>query len=300
MIRRWFVPSLSGDYRLEADTDWKGSPRSKLTVENPTPAEVEKLQAFLRTARDREWVTQKQNIGLVGVTTIKVQASIADAGPLLVTMAAGQNPGLLTAVRSVNGEITTAMNEEEAAALVAQPAADAAVTVRRATPCCPSPEVAAERRASEVLAAFCTPAQWANWTQHGFVLCVGRYTGHRYRIAHRNSPLAAKQGRICADLDDGAVLHFHDSLLPPPEEVLGAKLVLEHRENWLRHQATCLSGRFTQVFDNPLGPGIRDGIADATLMKVIGSAAFGWQLNGDSTAKMLRTMGQIGHQLLTA
>ncbi len=293
MIQRWYIPSTSGDYRLEAAKDWKGSACCTLTVENPTPAEVEKLQAFLRTARDREWVGAKQNIGLVGVTNIKVVANIADAGALLVPATAGENPGLLTAVRSINGEVTATHSLESAAALSAAPEADAAVTVRRATPCCPTPETAAEKRASEVLRAFCTGEQWASWQRHGYLLCTGRYTGHRYRIAHRHSPLAEKQGRICADLTDRAVLHFHDSLLPPPEEVLGAKIILEHRENWLRHQATCLSSRFTQVFPNPLGPGIMDGIPDARLLQVVGGAALGWQLNGDSTERMLRGVGRL-------
>ena len=36
------------------------------------------------------------------------------------------------------------------------------------------------------------------------------------------------------------MLHFHDNSVPPEEEVLAAKLILEHREPWLRNEATCL------------------------------------------------------------
>jgi hypothetical protein len=276
MISRWFIPSTSGDYRLKEFTIG-GKPASVLTVENPTLLEVERLQVFLRAAQERGWVSGKTNVSLLGKSSVRLHVSVAEAGPLLVVATNAAGPGRLTAVRSSGGEITTTEKVEEAAALAAAPAAEEAVTVHRPTPCCPVPEVAAEVRASDVLRAFCTPVQWADWTAHGFLTCAGRYTGHRYRIAHRCSPLAAAQGRICADLDDCAVLHFHDSLLPPPEEVLAAKLVLEHREDWLRNHSTCLSPRFTQVFRNPLGPQRVDGVADAKLLQAIAGAAIGWR-----------------------
>lgn len=292
MISRWYIPNTGGDYRLEEAPGTK--PMSVLTVENPTPNEVARLQAFLRTARDRKWVSAKTNIGLVGVTTIKVKAAVAEAGPLLVKAAGAEKPGTLTAVRSVGGQVTSTEKLEEATELVKAPAAEEAVTVRRPTPCCPAPEVAAEIRASAVLRAFCTPSQWANWIRDGFLVCTGRYTGHRYRLAHRNSPLAQRQGRICADITDGAVLHFHDSLLPPPEEVLAAKLILEHRENWLRHPSTCLSPRFTQVFANPLGPQATDGVADAKMLQAIGGWSVGWHAaTGDSVGEMLSKMKNL-------
>lgn len=286
MISRWFIPAVSGDYRLEA----AGS-GSVLTIEDPTPNEVERLQAFLAVARERAWVSPEASVSLLGVTAIDVAAPVAEAGPVLVTASGSARPGTLTAVRSVSGVVTTT---ELLAEATSNADADAAVTVRRPTPCCPSPEVAAEVRASEVLEAFCTPAQWASWTADGFLTCYGRYTGHRYRIAHRCSPLAERQGRICVDLDDRATMHFHDVLLPPPEEVLAAKLILEHREDWLRNESTCLSPRFTQVFRNPLGPRYTDGVASSKGLSAIGGAHAGfYAATGASPIEMIEKLSSF-------
>jgi uncharacterized protein (DUF3820 family) len=109
------------------------------------------------------------------------------------------------------------------------------------------------------------------------MIVVGGFTGNRYLLAHRHSDVGRYMGRICADVDDGYVLHFHDHGVPPEEEVLAAKLILEHRENWLRHEATMLTAipyplannlrgtsqlGGTQMFKNPFG-GYGDGL-DAT------------------------------------
>ncbi len=77
-------------------------------------------------------------------------------------------------------------------------------------------------------------------------------------------------GRICYDLDARAVVHFHDMSVPPEEEVLAAKLVLEHREPWLRNEAT-LFGSGTMKFKNPFG-GAGDGTWDSALTSRLGSA----------------------------
>lgn len=287
MISRFYVPSHSGDYRIEAAEDWRGRSCSTLTVENPTVGEVERLQAFLRTARDRDWVSAKTNIGLIGVTTIKVRASVADAGPLLMASTEPLKPGVLVAVRSIGGVTSVVTDAVEAEAAVKLPQAEEATVVRRPTPCCPDSERARELRASDVLRAFCTPAQWASWMNAGYLIAYGNLTGHAYRIAHRHSAIAARQRRICADLDDGATLHFHDSLLPAPEEALNAKIVLEHREDWLRNRSTCLSSRFTAVFQNPLGHPVLDGIPDAQLTRAIGGAAIGWRVGGGAPLRAL-------------
>ena len=103
-------------------------------------------------------------------------------------------------------------------------------------------------------------------------MCRGGLTGHRYILAHRASEIAAKNGKICFDADDRDVLHFHDQAVPPEEEVLAAMLVLQHREPWLRNEATCLGVRFSRVFKNPFGDHL-DGVVDASLTKVVGAVA---------------------------
>ena len=153
-----------------------------------------------------------------------------------------------------------------------KPEAKTAATVRRATPCCPDCYVdGAVEPATEVLLSFLTPDQHRTWAASRYVIVRGQLTGHRYLLAHRNSPIAAANRRIGYDLDDDAVMHFHDWSVPAEEEVLGAMLVLGHREPWLRNEATCLGMKYRYVFKNPFGDGM-DGVADSVLTQRVGSA----------------------------
>jgi hypothetical protein len=71
------------------------------------------------------------------------------------------------------------------------------------------------------------------------------------------------------------VLKFFDWSVPPEEEVLAAKLILEHREPWLRNEATLfheLQNWYAEpVFKNPFGDK-SDGTSDAAFMTGIGLA----------------------------
>ncbi len=106
---------------------------------------------------------------------------------------------------------------------------------------------------------------------------TGHLSGPRYILAHRHSAHALNFGRICYDTDDECVVHFHDWTVPPEEEVLAAKLLLEHREPWVRNEASCLVGTawgnfergFSDVFKNPFGD-INDGAWDAGVMRAAG------------------------------
>jgi hypothetical protein len=141
--------------------------------------------------------------------------------------------------------------------------------------------------ASEVLLDFLAGDQHEDWRDRRYIQVRGGRTGHTYLVAHRNSQTAVELGRVCFDLDDRTVLHFHDNSVPPEEEVLGIKLVLEHREHWLRNQATVIDPSFNrdgtedrshqpvQVFDNPFGDHL-DGVDDAAIAQVVGSTIMGF------------------------
>ena len=146
----------------------------------------------------------------------------------------------------------------------------AIVTVRRPTPCCPECQPGAVTPASEVLLAFLSPEEHESWAKERAIVVRGGLTGHRYMIAHRNSPLAVRNTKICRDLDHDCVIHFHDWRVPPEEEVLAAKLILEHREPWLRNEATCFGS--DMKFKNPFGD-IMDGTRDASFCVQIGKIA---------------------------
>ena len=169
---------------------------------------------------------------------------------------------------------------DESKALAKKENAEAAVTVKRPTPCCPNcyvDEAEMNRPATEVLLAFLDERQHATWAKHRYIVVRGGITGHRYLLAHRNSPIAAKHTKICFDLDSNSILHFHDWLVPASEEVLAAMLILRFREPWLRNEATAFAdsseGHFIRrhVFKNPFGGGM-DGVADSSWTYRVGSA----------------------------
>jgi len=146
----------------------------------------------------------------------------------------------------------------------------AAATVRRPTPSCPQCLEGAVEPATEALLAFLDDEQHRSWAKTRTIVVEGGITRNRYLLAHRNSSTAAKIGRICYDLDDQCVAHFHDLTVPPEEEVLAAMLILAHREPWLRNEATMLGLRHDVIrFKNPFGDGM-DGAYDAQFMRSIG------------------------------
>jgi hypothetical protein len=158
-----------------------------------------------------------------------------------------------------------------------------AVAVRRPTPSCPNCLPGAVEPASEVLLDFLTAEQHEDWSRKRAIVVEGELTGHRYLLAHRQTRMAARMGRMCMDLDDGgAIMHFHDWGVPPEEEVLAAKLILEHREPWLRNEATCLGGGHHSVFKNPFGDG-GDGTESAGI-----AAGFGRALLAQMTPEQRR------------
>ena len=145
-----------------------------------------------------------------------------------------------------------------------------AATVQRPTPCCPRCIPGAVEPATEVLLSFLSDEQHESWSKDRCLIAVGGFTGVRYLLAHRHTARAQKIGRVCYSLDDEAVVHFHQTEVPPEEEILAALLILEQREHWLRNEATLFDfnpdlGRFK----NPFGDG-GDGTWDAAVMDGFG------------------------------
>jgi len=264
MIKTWFHPEWSGDFRLESD----GADKCVLTVVSPTPAEIERLGAFLKKARSKDWIDQ--HIGFVPNGTIKipVNAPLLKAGRILL----GKKPvGTLTAVVSEKGEVraVTDGDADKVEKEASKPDAKAATTVSRPTLCCPLCHTVEDVRASEVLREFCTPRQLASWERDGVLHCYGNLSGRRYEVAHRHQADAVKRGKVIFDTEGGYVLHAHASNLPPAEEALTMKLVLEHAEDWVRNPSGC-SHEDGPIYDNPFGMGAGDGVADAAFMSSFG------------------------------
>lgn len=309
---KWFIPSWSGDFRLETVEEGKSC---RLTVVDPTPHERQLLERFMKKALKKKLVESVQ----IPERELLIPAAIGTVAPLLVKEARPKKT-TITAVRYEGGRLEvvegtgrtlTELGEKIVAQEKAGEAtvtggtgdgsgeskvesgtkkaeekkdkdekkeekkekAEAAASVKRGTPSCPQCEPGSVAPASEVLLEFLTPEQHDRWARERVVEVTGGLSGHRYLISHRHGRWAQRWGRIAFDVEDQGVLHFHDRTVPPEEEVLAAVLILEHREPWLRNEATCL-GSFRDVFKNPFGDGL-DGVEDATFTSVLGTLARG-------------------------
>lgn len=295
---KWFTPTWNGDLRLEPDP--KDDKKTILSIVKPTEHEKKTLAALAVAFGSRKWIDDETAMlelwKLWQRKTVVINASIEDVGPVIAAITR-PGPGTLTAVKFKDGHIVTCEKHvageaqtpyrepapapleppavpappepsEELKALAKAPDAVAAATVARPTPCCPDCYIDSCAPATEVLLSFLTEAQHETWAKERYLIVQGGLSGHRYLLAHRHSRIAAKNTRICFDLDDHLVIHFHDNTVPPEEEVLAAMLILEHKEPWLRNEATCFGGEC--VFKNPFGD-MMDGAADSGFTHTLGN-----------------------------
>ncbi|MCK5642162.1 MAG: hypothetical protein KAJ19_15260, partial [Gammaproteobacteria bacterium] len=119
-----------------------------------------------------------------------------------------------------------------------KPKPKAATTVARPSICCPQCVAGDLTPAGEVLYEFLTEDEKRQWEKDHSIVVYGGITGYPYLLSHRHGKWAIRHGKICRDLQYEVTLHFHDNSVPPEEEVLAAKLILEHREHWLRTAGT--------------------------------------------------------------
>lgn len=285
---KMYLPSWNGDMRLAAKDDHE----ALLTLTDPTPQELMIVGDFLRHAAKEHWwdgappAKGKPYAG--GKTEILIQAAIGKASKALITFSRPKDR-TLTAVKFSSGKMEViegatatalAAIEDTVAKAKAEETKEKeakAASVKRPTPCCPQCQPGAIGHASEVLLSFLSPEQHERWSQERAIMVQGHLSGHRYVIAHRHTPLAQKVGRICFDIDDQKVVHFHDWSVPPEEEVLAAKLILEHAEPWLRNEATVFGGG-TDVYKNPFG-GFSDGVESAAFAQGIGVGLMSFRKN---------------------
>jgi hypothetical protein len=277
-VRAWYVPSWNGDFRLTPGDD---ETTSKLLVMAPTPYEMQLLVKFMAIARKKKWTKEKiAEDAVIDTRTIALDAPIVEVGPSLVKITKPADR-TLTAVSFKDGKLEVAETGAiETVVAKAEGDPDAkAVSVARPTPCCPSCVPGSVEPASDVLLSFLSEEEHADWAKHRAIMVTGGRSGHRYLIAHRHSRTAVLNKKICYDVDDHCVLHFHDWTVPPEEEVLATKLILEHREAWLRNEATVLQqdskGAWHDLgimrYKNPFGDA-SDGRADAALTAAFGAA----------------------------
>ncbi len=310
-MKTWYCPSWNGDWRLEAEGSHtllsivKPTPAELAQLASFAKPFDEKgwiTQDDKKRLIDHELTT-------FGRGSVKINAPLTEVGPI-VTSIVQPGPAVLTAVRFKDGHIEVSETSkptppeggyrdsarppdappppspspppappkppeptEEAKALAKKKDAEKAATVKRPTPCCPDCYVDAIGPATEALISFMDEEQHDTWAKNRYLVVRGGLSGHRYLLAHRNSPLAAANRKIGYDLDDRLVMHFHDWTVPPEEEVLAAMLILRHREPWLRNEATPLGGN--HLFKNPFGDG-SDGVVDSQWTQAVGQTLLRW------------------------
>lgn len=287
-----YLPSWNGDIRL---TSSPNNEDSLLILTDPTPNERIMVGTFLRFAKKKEWwegdVPAEGKPYSGKELELKIRAPIPKTSGVLIQIGRPKDR-TLTAIKFSSGKMETiegstlqAREAIEDALARAKKEEDEkekeakAASVKRPTPSCPQCLPGAIGPASEVLLDFLSPDQHEQWSRERAILVEGHLSGHRYLIAHRHSDIAQRVGRICYDVDDSGVMHFHDWSVPPEEEVLAAKLIMEHAEPWLRNEATCLGGTFSDVYKNPFGNG-GDGVESAMFAQQIGNDLLSWKDDG--------------------
>jgi len=315
----WYFPAWNGDFRLKA----KDGKTSSLEIVEPSADEARILNDFLELARTMKWTRVRKKVKTGAIVSagdkyrqITLRASVAAAGNALVGLlkpgdasltaikyeSDDEDAGIVEVVESADTKALMAhLNPAPKKKAATKKKPKKAASVTRPTPCCPQCIPGSVPRASEVLLDFLSSEQHEQWAEHRAIEVKGQLTGHTYLVAHRHSPIAQHMKYICADLDDGGVLHFHDWSVPPEEEVLAAKLILEHREPWLRNEATCFGrvgqlaalptayerlpeigqvyipqhfGVWRHIFKNPFGD-MLDGTKDAAFTSSVGAGLFG-------------------------
>jgi hypothetical protein len=238
----WHIPSWNGDFRFEECSE--GTVR--LAVERPTPAELEAIRRWAAIAKRKGWLPKDFELDpLAPYAPIEgIEAPLTDVAAPMAKLLGHGKVGQITALAFEGGKVkvTEVIGEEALPRWMkkeiagAKTRAAAAVTVARPKLSCPECEgrPEGERKACDVLWAFLDPDQRREWLSSQRITAIGSRTGHAYDLAPRDSPRAGARGRICLDMDDLVLLHNFDLSLPPEEELLQAKLVLEHREEWLR------------------------------------------------------------------
>ena len=226
-MRRWYVPTTNGDFRVEA----AGEGKSVLIVERPTKTEVDVLSKLWPTFVKKGWTNAVVPTGLRG-GWVEMDAPVHLVGKQLgKAMKTGRRS--VEVYRFSNGRVTV---EEMWETILPEGVEVAATTSvpKTGCPACEHDGDRAERASMVVLREFLSPSQVAELNYRGWFSAIGNVTGTRYGIFNRFSREAARFGRALADLDAGLAVCAFDPDVPPGEEMLGLKILVEHLERKIR------------------------------------------------------------------
>ncbi|APU88917.1 hypothetical protein Rctr197k_110 [Virus Rctr197k] len=240
----WMIPSTYGDIRVLST----GPTTCKVLVEQATPEEQAALNQLLKTATKKKWLPPESTS--FGTVTL-LEAPIEKVSKELAR-ALKPKKKLVSAVKFANGKMEE-VTETTFATLKTSPSASSvssttpkdtskpvvATTVAAPVRGCPPPDFSPARlRAREVLTAFLTQEQRADFEKFNRFIATGATTGHRYMITSRHAKdQLAQYERTLYDLDDRTPLCVHDFDVPPEEE-MHAIHVLTQLPGWERFLRT--------------------------------------------------------------
>lgn len=222
----WYLPTFYGDIRLKR----LGDMETVVSWEKLTATERKAMEALFEKARAKKWM---QETALLAEGSFTVRAPIHTVQKLLAKTLKPTRE-IIDVVAFKDGTVSEIRGEAEPPA-----ATEKATTVAKPTLGCPEPRLArAELRAREVLFAFTTEEQQADFLARNAFVSIGAATGHRYMITsrHANDELATFRRQLY-DLDERRPFCVHDYSVPAAEEMLALHLMLQlpQYEPYLRH-----------------------------------------------------------------
>jgi len=255
----WYLPSLYGDIRLESlDKD-----KTKVTIYGLSPQEKVAMTALIKKAEHQPVVgkcwhplaSRHFDLDSIKEQSLELEAPISKVQKLLTQQL---KPGReqVSVVRFGGGkiqEMTERMLEEtespketgspsslSPASADTKPKPERAVATTVAAPVlgCPAPDFEqAEVRAADVMKAFLTPQQLADFLKEQAFVATGVDTGHAYIITSRHArSKLAQTTRSLYDLTEQMSYCVHDWEVPAAEEMLAllVHLSVPGKELYLR------------------------------------------------------------------
>lgn len=216
MVTMYFCTTF-GDIELEQMPEYIDNKKVKLTTSNLTYGE----RKLVREILEEYDIETKEVAEIENASFIIENRTIEDVHKFMKKILK-KNKSTITALKFKDGRIE--LNEE----IVEE--AEKGVTVEKPTRGCPMPvSIAGEIRASIVLKEFLSSQQNADFESHLQFISKGNYTGIPYLITSRWTKAVESWGQVY-DIVNKKIICASAYEIPPSEEMLSLKLMLERKE----------------------------------------------------------------------
>lgn len=208
MVKMYFVTTF-GDISLEQKEE-----SILLTTNNLTLSERALVKEILKEYKIEETDVEEKLFTITGKTIEDVHK--------FMKKKLKKNKATITALKFKDGRIE--LSEE------IKQEAEKGTTVEKPDRGCPMPvSIAGEIRASVVLKEFLSIQQEMDFEKHLQFISKGNYTGIPYLVTSRWSKAVESWGQVY-DLVNKKIICASAIDIPPSEEMLSLKLMLEHKE----------------------------------------------------------------------